>query len=222
MKSIIFIAPPAAGKGTQSKKISEKYHLPHISTGDLLRDASKGNTELDLKIKQLMESGSLIPNEIVLELLKERLLQDDCKNGYILDGFPRNVSQAKTYDQMLEEMKFDHGIAIYLDVPKELCKKRILGRRLCPNCGAIYNNLITGMESKVENQCDRCGHKLETRNDDNETTFETRYQTYLENTLPLLDYYKRLGMLYHVDSTKSTEEVFQSIIEILERGVSHD
>ena len=122
MKSIIFIAPPAAGKGTQSKKISEKYHLPHISTGDLLRDASKGNTELDLKIKQLMESGSLIPDEIVLELLKERLLQDDCKNGYILDGFPRNVSQAKTYDQMLEEMKFDHGIVIYLDVPKELCK----------------------------------------------------------------------------------------------------
>lgn len=222
MKSIIFIAPPAAGKGTQSKLIEEKYHLPHISTGDLLRAATKGDSELDIKIKKLMESGSLISDDIVLQLLQNRLNQEDCKNGYILDGFPRNVSQAEAYEHMLDEMHLEHGIVIYLDVPKELCKKRILGRRLCPNCGAIYNNLITGMESKVENQCDRCGHKLETRNDDNETTFETRYQTYLENTLPLLDYYKRLGMLYHVDSTKSTEEVFQSIIEILERGVSHD
>ena len=145
MKSIIFIAPPAAGKGTQSKMIEEKYHLPHISTGDLLRNAIKGNSPIDLKIKELMESGSLIPDDIVLELLHERLMNDDCKNGYILDGFPRNVSQADAYEAMLENMKLDHGVVIYLDVPKELCKKRILGRKSCPKCGAIYNDLIAGM-----------------------------------------------------------------------------
>ena len=222
MKSIIFIAPPAAGKGTQSKLIEEKYHLPHISTGDLLRAATKGDSELDIKIKKLMESGSLISDDIVLQLLQNRLNQEDCQNGYILDGFPRNVSQAEAYEKMLDEMHLEHGIVIYLDVPKELCKNRILGRKSCPNCGAIYNDLIAGMESKVENICDKCGSKLTVRSDDNEQTFEARYQAYLDNTLPLLDYYKNHGNLYRVDSTRSTNEVFDSIVEVLERGVSHD
>ena len=221
MKSIIFIAPPAAGKGTQSKMIEEKYHLPHISTGDLLRNAIKGNSPIDLKIKELMESGSLIPDDIVLELLHERLMNDDCKNGYILDGFPRNVSQADAYEAMLENMKLDHGVVIYLDVPKELCKKRILCRKSCPKCGAIYNDLIAGMESKVENVCDKCGSNLTVRSDDNEQTFETRYQAYLDNTLPLLDYYKKHGNLYRVDSTDATK-TFKTIVEVLERGISHD
>ena len=221
MKSIIFIAPPAAGKGTQSKMIEEKYHLPHISTGDLLRNAIKGNSPIDLKIKELMESGSLIPDDIVLELLHERLMNDDCKNGYILDGFPRNVSQADAYEAMLENMKLDHGVVIYLDVPKELCKKRILGRKSCPKCGAIYNDLIAGMESKVENVCDKCGSNLTVRSDDTEQTFETRYQAYLDNTLPLLDYYKKHGNLYRVDSTDATK-TFKTIVEVLERGISHD
>lgn len=222
MKSIIFIAPPAAGKGTQSKLVEEKYQLPHISTGDLLREATHGNSETDVKIKALMETGALISDDIILELLQKRLEKSDCSNGYILDGFPRNVAQAKSYENLLHQMNRDLGIVIYLDVPKELCKKRILGRKSCSHCGAIYNDLIPGMESKVENVCDKCGETLTVRKDDNESTFETRFQAYLDSTLPLLDYYKNHGMLYHIDSTKPTMEVFQKIVEVLERGNSHD
>lgn len=222
MKSIIFIAPPAAGKGTQSKMVEEKYQLPHISTGDLLREATKGDSPIDLKIKSLMSKGELISDDIILELLKERLIKTDCENGYILDGFPRNVAQAMEYEKVLQQMNKDMGIAIYLDVPKELCKKRILGRKSCSQCGAVYNDLITGMESKIENKCDKCGGELSVRKDDNEETFETRYQTYLDNTLPLLDYYKEHGNLYHVDSTRDTSDVFEDIINVLEGDVSHD
>ncbi|MBS7020661.1 MAG: adenylate kinase [Firmicutes bacterium] len=222
MKSIIFIAPPAAGKGTQSKLVEKKYQLSHISTGDLLRTATKGSSPADMKLKSLMEKGSLIPDDIILELLKERLMKADCENGYILDGFPRNVIQAKAYEELLQEMHRDMGVVIFLDVPKELCKKRILGRKSCKDCGAIYNDLIAGMESKVDNKCDKCGGELTRRKDDNEQTFETRYQEYLNNTLPLLDYYKKHGILYHVDSTKDTSLVFEDIVKVLEGEISHD
>ena len=146
-------------------------------------------------------------------------MNDDCKNGYILDGFPRNVSQADAYEAMLENMKLDHGVVIYLDVPKELCKKRILGRKSCPKCGAIFNKYFK--PTKVENVCDKCGSNLTVRSDDNEQTFETRYQAYLDNTLPLLDYYEKHGNLYRVDSTDATK-TFKTIVEVLERGISHD
>ena len=215
MKSIIFIAPPSAGKGTQSLLVSEKYHIPHISTGDLLRVASKEESERGTYIKNQMETGGLVRDEITLELLKERLNQDDCNNGYILDGFPRNVSQADAYEELLKSLNKDLGIVIVLDLDKETAMKRVIGRLTCGKCGSVYNEIIEESKPKKEGICDKCGNVLTKRADDNMQTFENRYDTYLKSTEPLIQYYEKKGNVYHINSGDSKETVFSNIEKVL-------
>lgn len=215
MKSIIFIAPPAAGKGTQSKLISEKYNMPHISTGDLLRSAINDNSATSIKIKEIMEQGKLVGDDIILELLENRLSQDDCKNGYILDGFPRNVNQAIEYDKLLEKLNRDLGLVILLDLDKEIAKKRIVGRLSCKKCGSVYNAYIEESKPKKEGFCDKCDIELSKRADDNFETFEERYNTYLTETQPLIEYYENKSNLYRVDSSVSTDIVFKELEKLI-------
>lgn len=212
MKSIILIAPPAAGKGTQSKLICDEYDIPHISTGDLLRERTSKNDEFALKLKEQMESGKLVSDEVILELLSDKLNQID---EYVLDGFPRNINQAREYDNMLSKLNKKVDYAIYLKIDKEIAKKRIIGRTSCSNCGSVYNELIEENMPKVANKCDKCGNILIKRSDDNEITFEKRYETYISETEPLLNYYKEKGILYEVDSSLETTKVFEEIKSIL-------
>lgn len=214
MKNIIFIAPPAAGKGTQSTLLKEKYNIAHISTGDLLRKASLEENGRGYYIKDCLKSGKLVSDEITLELLTERLKQTDCKNGFILDGFPRNLDQAIAYEKLLEELQIDLGFVIFLNVSKELAEKRILGRETCPQCGAVYNDQIEVSMPKVSGICDVCGSHLTKRKDDNPETFSIRYDTYMEHTKPLIDHYQKLGVLYTVPSTDKNE-TFKMIEEII-------
>lgn len=209
MKSIIFIAPPAAGKGTQSSRLSKEFNLEHISTGDLLREeVKKGNTEL----KQMMESGSLVNDDIILTILKNKL---ETVNDYILDGFPRNLNQAIALDEMLKQNNTKIDAVIYLDLDKEIAKKRIVGRVSCPKCGNVYNTMIDGMNSKVNMICDDCKSSLVKRSDDNEETFNVRFDTYMNETAPLIEYYQNKGNLYQIDSSKNPEEVYQEIKKVL-------
>lgn len=215
MESIIFIAPPAAGKGTQSKMLSEAYHIPHISTGDLLREASLVEDERGKYIKDQMSRGAFVSDDIILELLEERLKETDCNNGYILDGFPRNIEQAASYEKILEKLNKKLGIVIYLEVDKELACKRISGRVNCPKCGSVYNTIMEEAKPKQDGICDRCGSKLVKRQDDNSETFGVRYDTYLEKTQPLLDYYEAKNVLYHVESGTNKDETFKNISSLL-------
>lgn len=200
MKNIIFIAPPAAGKGTMSEILMQKYGYKHISTGDILREMAKQNDEIGRKLKDMLACGNLVSDEIVYEALRRRLLMNDLENGYILDGFPRNLLQAIEYDKILKETKNDLGVVIYLDTPKEILEKRITGRRICSNCGATYNVLTGVNEPKVDGICDKCGNSLYQRDDDNEESFKVRYETFLEKTYPLLDFYEQKGILYKIKS----------------------
>lgn len=218
MKNIIFIAPPAAGKGTQAKKVSEKYNMPHISTGDLLREEVASGSEFGLQIKEIMTSGKLVDDGIITKLLKKRLSKDDCRNGYILDGYPRNLSQAKIYDELLKELNKDFGVAIFLDIDKELAMERTLSRIVCPNCGTSYNLIVQELKPKKDNVCDKCTSTLNIRSDDNKETFINRFDTYIENTKTLIDYYKSRELLKNVKVTKglSADEIFNQIEEILQ------
>lgn len=209
MKNIIFIAPPAAGKGTQSSLIKDKYNLAHISTGDLLRESANEDSERGNYLKEVLKTGKLVSDEIILELLNDRLKQDDCKNGYILDGFPRNLEQALAYEKLLEKLNMDLGYVIFLDVPKELIESRILGRETCPKCGAVFNDRIEESMPKVEGICDVCGEKLTKRKDDNPETFSVRYNTYIEHTKPLIEHYSTLGVLHKVPSIDKLETLKQ-------------
>ncbi len=210
----ILIAPPAGGKGTQSELICSKYNIAHISTGDLLRkEVANGNTEL----KSIMDAGMLVKDEIIFDLIRKYISSPECANGYLLDGFPRNVSQAIEYDKILEELGKDIGYVIELDIDKDLAAKRISGRRSCPKCGATYNIYFDGMKPNKEGICNNCGESLTQRDDDNEQTYITRYNTYLEKTSPLIDYYKNKGVLYTVDANGTVEETFENIEKILKR-----
>ena len=207
MKNIIFIAPPAAGKGTMSELLIEKYGYIHISTGDILRGIAKSGTELGNKIATLLEGGKLISDDIVYDAVRERLRMPDLDNGYILDGFPRNLNQAIEYDKILKEVKRDLGVVIYLDTPKDILEKRITGRRLCENCGATYN-VLTGVNTpREEGKCDKCGGKLYQRSDDNSESFAVRYQEFIDKTYPLIEYYKKNNALVSIDSVDPTETI---------------
>ena len=209
MKNIIFIAPPASGKGTMSSLLIEKYGYTHISTGDILRDMAKRDDELGHNIKSLLEKGEFIPDDIVYAALEKRLSMDDLDNGYILDGFPRNIDQAKKYDTILTKIHRDLGVVIVLDAPKEVLERRITGRRICSNCKETYN-ILTGVNTpKVENICDKCGGMLYQRDDDNYESFQNRYQTYLDKTLPLIDYYKEKNVLFSVSSLKPEDTIIE-------------
>ena len=214
MKNIIFIAPPAAGKGTQSILLREKYNLAHISTGDLLREASLEDSERGQYILHCLKEGNLVSDDITIELLIERLNKDDCKNGYILDGFPRTVEQAIQYETILKNLNKELGVVIFLDIPKEIALKRIVGRQVCPSCGAVFNDQIDISKPKIQNICDICGHELQKRKDDNETTFNIRFETYMKKTEPLIKHYEELGVLYKINEVDK-EKVFKRIEEII-------
>ena len=198
MKNIIFIAPPAAGKGTMSDILQEKYNYEHISTGDILRSMASKNDEFGKELSNLLSKGVLVPDNIVYEAVKRRL--SELKQNYILDGFPRNIEQAKEYDKILEEINKDLGVVIYLDTPREILEKRITGRRLCKNCGSTYN-VLTGVNTpRKDNTCDKCNGELYQRDDDNIESFSTRFETFLEKTYPLLEFYEKKNVLYRVKS----------------------
>ena len=215
MKNIMFIAPPAAGKGTQAERVVEKYHIPHISTGDILREISKEDSEIGEYVRETLASGKLVKDEITYQLIEDRLKKDDCKNGFIIDGFPRNLDQANEYDKILERLNYEVGNVILIDIDKEILEKRITGRRLCEKCGAIYNINDENMTPKVESVCDQCGGKLYQRSDDNLESFQTRYSTYLEKTEPIIDHYKKQGVLKVVDGNDTIDNIFKRIDEII-------
>ena len=216
MKNIIFIAPPAAGKGTQSKLVSEEYNIPHISTGDLLRAEASKDTELGRTIKKDMESGNLVTDDVITTLLKNRITSSDCLKGFILDGYPRNINQAKIYNNLLDELGYDKGVVIFFDIDKERALKRTLSRVICSNCGSSYNLLVDELKPKKEGICDRCGHELNTRSDDTEEVFIHRFDTYINSTKELIDYYEKLGLLYRIAVLdKSANEIFEEVKKVL-------
>lgn len=215
MKNIILIAAPAAGKGTEAKKLKEQFNIPHISTGDLLRQATLKGDELGKEIDELIKNGQFVSDEIVLKILKNRIMQQDCENGYILDGFPRNVSQAIAYGKILEELNKDIGIVIVLDIDKEIAKSRISGRYSCTNCGKVYNLNNPELRPINAGLCDTCNIELIRREDDNPEIYEERYNTYIEQTKPLISYYKNKGIVKHVDSGISIDETHNQVVKIL-------
>ena len=213
MKNIIFIAPPAAGKGTQSKLVSQAYNIPHISTGDLLRDEVATGSALGKYLQEEMNKGGLISDDTIINLLRSRINQVDCNKGYILDGYPRNVEQAKIYDTMMHELGRDVGSVIFMDMDRELALKRTVGRLICSSCGASYNKDVESLKPKIDGICDKCGHSLTVRSDDTLETAMVRYDTYMKETAPLIEYYSEKGNLKELKiyENDTTEDVFNKI-----------
>ncbi len=207
--NITFISAPAAGKGLLSSMINEKYGYPHISIGDLLRGVD------DEKVKKQLENGEFVDNGLIAKLLSDRLSQSDCKEGFILDGFPRNMSQISIYEEVCEKANNKKNVIIVLDIPREIGEKRILGRRVCLNCGNVFNIMFENSKPKVSGICDHCGHKLIQRTDDNLETYENRYDTFLKETKPVIDYFETRGKVYHVDGSGSSDEAFSDIEKII-------
>lgn len=217
--NIILIAPPAAGKGTLAKMVNSKYNLPHISIGDILRTVSSDGTERGKSISETMAKGDFVSDEIILELLEERLQQNDCNNGYILDGFPRNIEQALQYEKVLEKLNKNLGYVFYLEVDKDTAMKRTLGRLSCPKCGSIYNEFSDEMKPKNNGVCDKCNSSLSRRSDDNAETFENRFDMYMKKTQPLIDFYKEKDNLYRIDSSLGKENTFEQIEKIIRGNI---
>ena len=210
---IIMLGAPGAGKGTQAKKIAEKYDIPHISTGDIFRANIKEGTELGKKAKTYMDQGLLVPDELVVDLVVDRLQKDDCKKGYILDGFPRTIPQAESLTEALDKIHEKMDFAIDVEVPDENIVTRMGGRRACVGCGATYH--IVFNPTKKEGICDTCGEALILRDDDKPETVQKRLDVYHAQTQPLIDYYKNEGILKEVDGTMDMEDVFKAIVQIL-------
>ncbi len=213
-KELIFIGPPASGKGTQTARLSKELDFPHVDTGSLLRAAMKNETEAGKIAKSYVEKGQLVPKEIVAAIIKDRLMQDDAKNGFILDGYPRSIEQAEALDEMLKEI--DTGVdakikVLYFDIPIDNLIERIVNRRSCPQCGAIFN--VKTMPIKKEGFCDYCEAGLVTRADDTEEIAKARFNTYFSETAPLVDFYEKRGELVRINATGSIEEVYQKLKE---------
>lgn len=210
---IIMLGAPGAGKGTQAKMIADKYGLPHVSTGDIFRANIKEGTELGKEAKKYMDAGQLVPDELTVKILLDRVAKEDCKNGYVLDGFPRTIPQAEVLDKALTELGDKIDYAINVDVPDENIVKRMSGRRACVNCGATYH--IEHIPPKTEGICDRCGKELILRDDDKPETVLNRLKVYHDQTQPLIDFYTGKGVLKSVDGTVDMKDVFASIVAIL-------
>ena len=210
---IVMLGAPGAGKGTQAKMIAAKYQIPHISTGDIFRANIKNGTELGKKAKSYMDQGLLVPDELTVDLVIDRLAQDDCKNGYILDGFPRTIPQAEALDAALAKLGEKMDYAIDVDVPDEKIVSRMSGRRACTGCGATYH--IVYNPSKKGECCEVCGEKLILRDDDKPETVQKRLNVYHEQTQPLIDYYTKQSILRTVDGTQDMNDVFAEIVKIL-------
>ena len=210
---IVMLGAPGAGKGTQAKMIAEKYTIPHISTGDIFRANIKEGTPLGLEAKSYMDQGKLVPDELTVKILLDRVAKDDCKNGYVLDGFPRTIPQANVLNEALEKQTDKIDYAINVDVPDENIVRRMSGRRACVTCGATYH--IEHVPPKTEGICDKCGSNLILRDDDKPETVLNRLKIYHEQTQPLIDFYNNEGILKEVDGTIDVKDVFANIVTIL-------
>lgn len=213
MKSVVLLGPPGAGKGTQASGIAEKYGILHISTGDIFRANLKAGTPLGLKAKEYMEKGALVPDELTCDLVEDRVMQEDCKNGYLLDGFPRTVFQAEHFDKFLASKGMKLESVIDIEVPDEALIPRATGRRVCRSCGRPYH--VTAMPPKKEGVCDVCGGEVYQRADDSEETVKNRLSVYHEQTEPLTDYYRNTGILKTVNGDQDMDKVFAEICEAL-------
>ena len=212
MTNFVFIAPPAAGKGTQSKMLVEEYGYIHISTGDLLREEVSKQTELGIQLEEIMSSGKLVDDEIVLTLLKTKLtsLVNEGLN-FIIDGFPRTLNQATMLEHLFKELNIADYKVIYMNLNLDEAKNRVLGRLICPNCGKSFNESVEGLIPKVSGKCDSCSADLIKRSDDNEETFVERFNTYINNVKPILDFYSNCNKLINIDASKDAESIFKDI-----------
>ncbi len=211
--NVILLGPPGAGKGTQAKRLVEKYHIPQVSTGDMLRAALKEGTPLGLEAKKYMDAGGLVPDSVVIGLVKERIQKPDAKGGYMLDGFPRTAAQAQELDKILSGMnqKIDHVISV--EVPNSELLGRLTGRRTCRACGTGFHVMFD--PPKKDGVCDKCGGELYQRSDDNEATVKSRLETYEAQTKPLIDYYEKQGKLRHIDGVGKMDDILQRIQRVL-------
>lgn len=206
---IILMGPPGAGKGTQAEKLVKLYQIPHISTGDMFRKAQKDGTELGLKAKEYMEQGQLVPDEVTVGIVRERLAEADCKDGFLLDGFPRTVQQADALDGILKDLGMVLDRVINIEVDKAFLVDRLTGRRVCRTCGATFH--VVNKAPKVEGVCDKCGGELHQRNDDKIETVSNRLDVYAAQTAPLIEYYQSKGIMSSIDGSKSMEDVLADI-----------
>ncbi len=210
---LVMLGAPGAGKGTQAKMLAERYGIPHISTGDIFRSNIKEGTELGKKVKGFLDSGALVPDELTVDLVMDRIGQEDCRNGYILDGFPRTIHQAEKLTEALTGKGGEIDYAVNVDVPDEAIVERMSGRRMCPACGASYH--VVNIPPKKEGICDQCGAELMIRPDDQADTVRKRLEVYHQQTQPLIDYYKEKGLVVDVDGTQPMDVVFQAIVQCL-------
>ena len=211
---IILLGPPGAGKGTQAKSISNRYSIPHISTGDIFRKNISENTPLGIEAKKYMDNGQLVPDEVTINMVKDRLQDDDCKNGYLLDGFPRTVSQAEALQKFIEDRNEKLDSALLINVPRDFILERMTGRRVCPSCGASYH---VKFNPAKDGKCELCGSEVIQRKDDTVETVQERLDVYEKQTQPLIDYYREKNLLSQVDGTKAINEVFESICDVLSK-----
>ena len=217
-KELIFLGPPACGKGTQTNKLSEYLGFPHIDTGSLLRAEIAKETEEGLVAKSFIDKGQLVPIDLVATIIGKKLAEDDCKNGYVLDGYPRSLEQALELDKINEKVDGYEDVsfkAIYFDIDTQILLERIIYRQSCPQCGEIYNKKFK--PSKVEDVCDKCNVKLKTRDDDNAEVAQKRFDTYFEQTAPLIEFYEKKGVLHKIDANGSIEEVWERLLEAVNK-----
>ncbi len=216
-KVFIFLGPPGSGKGTQTSRLADKLSVPHVDTGSLLRKNIQDGTELGVIAKGYIDKGQLVPLKVVADVIKDRISKDDCKNGYILDGFPRSVEQAEALKEIMSEVGTfslkDDTMAVYFDIDNEILIQRLINRRSCPKCGTIYN--LISNPPKIMDYCDICDTKLTIRKDDNEETARLRFETYEKETAPLYEYFKQLGILKEINADKPIAEIWEKLKEIV-------
>ncbi len=213
MIDIVMMGPPGAGKGTQAKFLSHKLDIPHISTGDMLREEMASGSDLGRKVENVIKSGGLVEDELMIDIIRERLSKKDVTKGFILDGFPRTISQAQALDDLLSSLKRAVDYALYIEVPEEIIVERLSSRRVCPKCGRVYN-VITN-PPKHDEECDVCGTKLIVRDDDKPETVRRRFEVYMKQTAPVIDYYREQGKLFTIDGKANVEEVRKELLSVL-------
>lgn len=216
---LVIMGAPGSGKGTYANTLKSEFAIPHISTGEMFRKAISEGTELGKLAKSLIDNGHFVPDDITNKLVKQRLSEDDCKNGFLLDGYPRNIEQAEVFTEILKELNIELDAVINLEIDESEIISRIVNRRMCSNCGAGYN--VISQKPKVEGICDKCGGALYTRADDNEETVKIRLTVYNEQTKPLVEYYEALNKIIHIDSNQSIEKVVNDIVKAVEDKCSH-
>lgn len=210
---LVFLGPPGSGKGTQAKMLAEKLNIPHIALGDILREEVRAGSEIGLAVKEMMNTGKLVPDEITIKLAEKRTLEKDCAGGFILDGYPRSDLQAQAFDKMLASRQLDLEAFVYFSVSKERIIKRLSQRRSCKSCGAVYH--LTAHPPKVESKCDLCGGELYQRHDDEEGVIRTRFEVYEKQTKPLADHYAKKGKFFELDADGTINEVFERLLDKL-------